>query len=287
MEKLNAIMSKKIAGIPVMAIAALFAGVILFYAIRMKPADTEEATDESAPVEDDSVGGDPGDTSQPVFQANPTILQPSGVVTGSTSVTAIPQADSNDLWKERVLAELLNKGYSYNVAAGMVSKFLSGTSLSVEEAKVRDAAVKQYGMPPDGVEFAADKSATTTQPVVPSVTPKPAPKAVRQGTPPLKHVVKNASDNTIPELALLYYGYVTTANKRKIAAANAMKSGPFPVGSKVQIPRDTDPKYYKSTAHVNTIHEIAKKNGTTAAALTKLNPKMKFPVKAGTSVRVA
>ena len=288
MEKIQAFLSRKIGGVPVIAIVALAAGVLLFYAIRMKPAVEVDAETEEVEEQGDT-GGDPGDYSQPVFQATPTILQPSGVVSGGGSVTAIPQADSNELWRERVMNDLLVSGYSYNIAAGMISKFLNGESLTVEEAKVRDKAIAKYGMPPEGVEFAPDEVKTAT----PKPTPTPAPvtpstpaKAARQGTPPLNHTVKNGAENTTAELSLLYYGYTTTATKNKIKAANPGKTPPWSIGTVVRIPVDRDPKYYKATSQARTIHQIAAKNGTTPAKLTLLNPKMKFPVKAGTHVRV-
>lgn len=289
MDKIQAFLSKKIAGVPVIAIVALAAGVILFYAIRMKPSTSEEEEFEDVEQEGDT-GGDPGDYSQPVFQATPTILQPSGVVTQG-GVTAITSPDSNELWKERVVNDLLSKGYAYNIAMGMATKFLAGESLSAEEAKVRDSVVAVYGMPPEGVEFAPDMpketSPKTSPTPVPTTTQAPAARARKQGTPPLHHTVESTADNTAAELSQLYYGYTTGQTKNKIRAANANKEGPWAKGTRVKIPVDRDPKYYRATAQTRTIIKIAAKNGTTTAKLSLLNPKLKFPVKAGTRVRVA
>jgi hypothetical protein len=81
---LRALMSKRVGGIPVMAIAAVIAGAILFMIYRRtkasSAADTTDTTSDSTPTGDT---GPDDDTQQPVFQA-------------VTSVSTPPASDTDD-----------------------------------------------------------------------------------------------------------------------------------------------------------------------------------------------
>lgn len=265
MEQFRALMSKKVAGIPVLWIALAIAVVALYGALRLKPAP-EESDDE--PEGDEDTSGDIGDTSQPVFSATPVIMQPSG-----PSVASTPMEDTNDLWGRRAIEWLVANGHSLTLATTAITKYLAGETLSSTEGGARDKAVKQFGLPPEGL--------TPT-----STAATPSPPASKQGTTPLWHTVRGQRDNTPGELARLYYGIANGDAIEIIRARNTTLTEPYRVGLKVRVPEYRDPKFYRSTAAVNTLYEIARKNGTTPQSVTALNPGMKFPVKAGTSVRI-
>lgn len=273
MEKFMAMMNRKVAGVPVMWIALLVALVALYAAVRMKGSGEEpgEETDPDAIAGDGDIESDLGiDSDQPVFKATPVIYQPSG-----GSVAATPQEDTNELWARRSIEWLTANGYTLTVATTAIAKYMDGDTLSVNEGAARDKAVKQFGLPPEGILPTSTASAAT-----------PKPPASRQGTPPTTHTVKSSNDNQPGELARLYYGLDNADTRRQILAANTKVPNPFPVGAKVTIPKRVNPKYYRSTAATNTLYEIARKNGVSAPTVQALNPSMKFPVKAGTRVRV-
>jgi len=294
MEKFKSLMTKRVAGIPVLAFAAIGMGVLLFYAWKMSPTDnavsdvvTGTTTDDNAP------DGDP-DTSQPVFAATPTIMQPSGV-TNTGSVTAAPQQDTNDLWSRRAIEWLIGQGTSVNAATGAITNYLSGESLTADAAKLRDKAIGQFGLPPEDIPFAPDQPAPpkpgpTPTPVTPPKTAPVPAKARRQGTPPLAHKVMGPNDNTYGKLALLYYGSNASRLVQHIASNKANLDHPinqtFPAGTSIRIPAK-EVEYYKVARGVQTLRAIAAKNGKTPQQIQILNARVTFPVPVGTIIQVA
>jgi hypothetical protein len=159
MEKIKALATKRIYGVPVLVFVAVFFLGILYYAIKLPPAeDTSVVTDADAPEGDGT-----GDTSQPVFSATPTIMQPSG-----PSVSATPMADTNVLYGRRALEWLIANGASYSDASAMVSKWLDGESLTADEDKLRAKVIAHFGIPPEDVAFAAVTPATSTVSATPA-----------------------------------------------------------------------------------------------------------------------
>lgn len=284
---IKALMDKKVAGIPVVYIAAVVMAVMLYAAIRMpKSTATEETEEEDIPA------GDLPDTSQPVFSATPVINQPSG----PNSVASTPQQDTNDLWARRSVEWLIANGTSYNLASTAIAKFLAGDPLTAEESGVKDRAIKQYGMPPEGLLTGSiitpdENSNVTYEPSPTAPLPPASAPASAQGVPPLSHTVKGTNDNNARELARIYYGRNDEEVQALIRAANhdkAERPGALATpGEKVRIPAYTPPKYYKATAATRTAQDIAAKNGTGAPKLRQLNPGMNFPVAVGVRVRVA
>lgn len=257
---------KKVAGIPVLYIALGIGVVALYGAIAMKPSEEPSVSEED--VEGDVEGDDAGDTSVPVFSATPVIYQPSG-----GSVASTPMEDTNELWGRRSIEWLVSNGSTLTVASNAIDKYLNGLEMSYQEAQARDKAVKQFGIPPEGILPTNSPSA----PVRPAST---------QGTPPLTHRVVNTRDNTASELALIYYGRNGKDAVNLIDAANIGVPHPYKIGQGVKIPPYRNPKYYKATSATRTAGDIARKNGTTMQKIRELNQGMSFPVKAGTRVRV-
>jgi hypothetical protein len=263
--KASSILSRKVAGVPVMAIVGVIGLGILYAVIKMKP------TPDPAPTADTPTGDSNPDESQPVFQARP--VESSDAV--STSVTQTQTQDTNDLWGRRAVGWLIAQGTDITIANSAVRKFLNGDALSFEEGQARDAAVKQFGIPPEDITFGSVASFSG--------------QATKQGVPPTTHTVKGTRDDTYGELGLLYYGSNSGDALDTLQAANLAlgAKGPFAVGTRITIPKFSRPKYYRATTAARTVYAIAAKNGTSAGAILQLNDGMKFPVKVGTRVRVA
>lgn len=257
---------KKVGGIPVLWIGIVIAAIALYGAFRLKPAP--EVTEEDIAAEDaaEDEEGD-FDTDQPVFSATPVIMQPSG-----PSVASTPMEDTNELWGRRSIEWLTANGYSLTLATSAITKYLDGSTLSMQEAEARDKAVKQYGLPPEGLlptKTAGDKSPASAQ-----------------GVPPTRHTVRGERDNQPAELARVYYGINNADAINLIDAANPTVPKPYRVGQVVKIPEYRQPKYFKATSAVRSLYEIARKNGSTPQKIAELNPGMKFPVAVGTRVRI-
>ena len=270
---LRALMAKRVAGIPVMVIVALFAGVILFFAIRMRSStgDTTDASSDNTPAED---AGPTDDTQQPDFSA-----VPGDGLTATPVVTQTATNDTNDAWKRRTITWLMGNGYSVSVATTAITKYLNGEKLTVEEGKARDAAITQFGLPPEDIPDSPPISSGAGK----GSSNAPASK---QGEPPLNHTVMGNRDNNPSELAVLYYGTNNADAVNKIRAANNTKVAPYAVGTKVHIPENYVPHYFTATAHIHTLYDIARRNGVDPSKVESLNPDKKFPVKPGTRVRV-
>lgn len=272
MGKLQALMKRKVAGIPVLYLA--LAAVILFAAYAWKTGTIAGPGDDVAADADstgDEAGGDATGNSQPTFTANPS----SPVVTPDESITDPVVVDDNDKWRKRSVAWLIAGGYATaGNADNAISKYLNGETLSYDEGKLRDAAIKQYGLPPEP----------------PAGAPTAAKPATRQFTHfPGVHTIQGASDNSYTELTQLYYGRTDSEAVDLLQSKNPSlgHAGPWPVGTKVNIPAYTPPKYYKATAARRTAAQLASANGISQGTLADLNDGMKFPVKVGTRVRVA
>lgn len=263
---LKALMSKKVAGIPVMYIALALAIVAVYGAIKLKPSP-EVAEDTAEEEETEEFDGDYGDVNQPVFVANPP-QQPG------------PAPDTDELWARRAIDWLRANGVKLELATSGITKYLNEEPLSEAERAVVDRAVQQFGIPPES---------TPNTPTVPPRNPTTGYTGpfTRQGTPPLTHTIKGKSDDSVEELARGYYGSSSPDYVNLIKGGNLRNPGPYRIGSKVYIPKYRNPKYFMSTAAINTEYEIAKRNGTTAAKILEWNNGMKFPVKPGTRVRVA
>lgn len=274
MEKFKALLSRRFLGVPAGVFVLLGAAVVLFFAYRMRSSGDVTGV---ATATDATPAGDTGstdDTQQPDFSALPDAPSATPVVT--TTATN----DTNDLWQRRAITWLMSTGYSLQIATNSISKYLSGDPLTTEEGKARDAAVAQFGLPPESVPDVIQKSSNPT-----SSQGRNTP-ATKQGEPPLNHKVVNGNDNTPSELAVLYYGTNDKDATSKIESANTTLVTPYAPGTSVHIPQSYYPHYYTATGHTKTIYEIARKNSTTPAKIEDLNPGMKFPVKVGTRVRV-
>ncbi|HWV44722.1 MAG TPA: hypothetical protein VN039_01665 [Nitrospira sp.] len=238
----------------------------------MKSSSSGSATDAPADPADAAATDASGQSSdQPVFSAIPS----TSVSTGSsdTGSTAAVSTATDQTWANTAIAWLITQGASVSMATNAIQKYLAGETLSLDEGKLRDKAIRQFGAPPES-GYVQTSTAGYTGP------------AVKQGNPPTTHTVKGKADNTPQELARLYYGMDNPDVVQYLIANNPSLVTPYRVGQKVSIPRYHSPKYYKSTQRNNTFGEIARINGTTIAAIRSLNPTLISPVPVGTRVRV-
>lgn len=271
MEQIRALMARKIAGVPVILIAVLVMGGLLYAAVRMRPAPEEEPIESD---EDIPAGDTVGDTDVPVFEATPVIYQPSG-----GSVASTPMQDTNELWARRATEWLIANGETVNDAQKAIQAYVNGETLSIDEGRIRDRAVGQFGLPPEPFDYGGQKPPKTPGPYKGPFT--------SQGKPPLTHTVKGKSDDTPAELARGYYGTEREGFQLLIQSANTTAGpGPWAPGTKIRVPEAHKPRFYKATRATRTIWAIARKNGVTVSRIETLNPGVDFPVKPGKRVRV-
>jgi len=143
---IRAFMARKFLGIPAGVFVVIFAGVLLFVAIRMKSSDTTAADSTDTT---DTPSGDAGptdDTQQPDFSA-----VPSDGSTATPVITTVATNDTNDAWQRRAITWLMGNGYSVEIATTAINKYLNGGKLTTQEAKARDAAITQFGLPPESI----------------------------------------------------------------------------------------------------------------------------------------
>ncbi len=271
MVDLKSITQKKIAGIPVLYIAAVGVGVLAFVAYRIRDVafDDAEVSDDTTPEPAASDGGTVGYDG---FVSNPVPIYNTAADATGASV------DTNENWVRAGSAWAANNDLGSVVDAyTALTLFVQGAELTFDQGKVRDAVVKQFGLPPD-LSSAPGK-----------VGPAPAV-TKQQGTPPTNHTVKSGDDNNYAKLAALYYGSDSNANQDLLQVANMgrnPRSGNFPVGTVVTIPAYRAPKYHTVTGKTATLAKIAAKNGTTVSVIRELNDGMANTVRKGTRVRVA
>lgn len=270
--------------VPVLYVLAAGVVVLAVVAWRMKassdatPDDTSGATDEpsdTSTIDPIATGDVSGVTNTGGFVANP---QPA-IVTNDDGTTGNATIADNQTWLRKSVEWLVANGQNAGYAQQALQAYLNGEQLSYGQGQLRDRAVKQFGLPPEQFNVGGTLG-------------KPADPAKKQGPLPRTHVVKGPNDNTYAKLAQLYYGNGDSAHVNLIKAENTPQAtwgnsnGPFPVGSGVRIPAYIAPVYYRSTKKINTLAEIASKNGRSQNDIQVLNPGMKFPVKSGTRVRV-
>lgn len=269
MSDLSSLETKKIGGVKVVYLGAVVAVALGFYAYRTHAANKGAATVATAGTADPATG-EATPVEQPTFTANPAQVSSTDSTTATDSTYTAP---TNDTWSASAIAWLVGQGHDVQSSTDTITKYLNGDSLSYGEGQLRDAAVKEFGVPP-------------VPPTGGSVGLNPAT-AKKQGNPPTHHTVKGAGDNSFSKLALIYYGAASKDFTTTLRAANpTLTASVLPTGTVVMIPAFSHPYYFKATSRARTAYDIAAKNGTTEAHIIELNPGVNFPVRVGTSVRV-
>lgn len=270
---------RKVFGVPVILLAAVVVAVLVIVAWKTPkkvdtPVDTSGTTDTNGDGVPDGADGSAAPTG-PAFGMTDTGSFTSAGAPITVTPTPVEVADaSNQTWLRKAIEWLVETGTPGGAAQEALTLYLNGQPLSYAQGQLRDKVIKQFGPPPEGVSGIAT---TASEP------------GRRQGPPPLDHTVKGANDNQYGELATLYYGHNDGHLVDILERANADKigtSGPFPPGTKVTIPKYHPPMTYKATASTTTAAAIAKKNGTSEAAVKAMNGSVHWPVKVGTVVIV-
>lgn len=277
-----AFLSKKVAGIPVSVLLLVGVLVLAVVAWRMRDKATGDAGTDVGVASDSSVGDPATDAADPAgdaysgFTANPT-------PTYDPSVGNTTTVDTNSAWVKRGTEwAIANLHVSGGDAQQALQLYVDGEQLSYAQGAIRDAVMKQYGAPPENFT----PGGTGAKPTGSNPAAKP------QGTPPCVHTVKGTNDNSLTALIHLYYGGANDAPANSaydlIQAANPSlpQGGPYPVGTKVNIPKFVNPVYFTATKTAVSASAIAAKNGISTYQLGVLNDGVKFPVKVGTKVRV-
>lgn len=276
----GSIWRRKVAGIPLIYLAGGIVAILTIFAFRTMR--TPDAPDESVevPTETDQNPDADFGTKYDQSAADYTGFVAKGSITAAPAekADADPVVETNETWLAKAVQWNIGKGISAGLAQSALQTYLAGSDLTVEQGQIRDNTIKEFGLPPE-------------PPFRTNATPSPSQQIVarRQGPTPRTHVVTNTADNTYAKLAALYYPTSDNTSVSLLRNANRgrlVSDGPFAVGTSVWIPKYTVPKYYTATKSIDTAKEIGAKNGISAQAVVALNPGMKFPVKAGTQVRV-
>lgn len=271
MAKFDALLKKKVLGVPVSYLAALGVAILAYYAYKVHDASattTDTAsTDGTSGTDSTDADATDGTADTADFTANPA---PTYDTTTATTTTVATNASWESAGIQWAIAQGLGTA---GTVQGALDAYLNGDQTSYAQGAIRDAVIKQFGPPPD----------------LPTSGGTAAKPASRQGTPPLTHTVQSTTDNTFTKLAQLYYGN-TSGDRIDLLQINNMglgAAGPWAVGTRVFIPKYTAPVYQTAKKGLQTLHEFAAKNGKTSAQIQQLNDSVKFPVKIGARVRVA
>lgn len=135
--------SKKVAGVPVVYLAAGAAAIFGVVAWRMKSADSGES---NTPVDSGSAAANTDDPYADFESAGTVVVQP------ATPVTPEPpdRPGTNDEWiKEGAEWLVATKNVPGPSAYSALSKYVEGTSRSTQEAQYVEWTIKEKGFPPD------------------------------------------------------------------------------------------------------------------------------------------
>ena len=159
----SSILGRKVGGVPVLYIAAAIAVILVTLAwqtLRHKRAATNNTT--GAPA--DSTANDGAYSDVPMVPAltygsvTPFPAQGPTVDTGTNAAIK-----TNDQWFKAAEQYLIGQGYNAGDAQVALQHYLQGADLSYDQGVMRDAAVKEYGLPP---------TITDTGITAPKVTPE-------------------------------------------------------------------------------------------------------------------
>ena len=282
-------MQKRVMGVPVLILAGVFVAILAFVAWKMAPSTTEKTSGDEGNSGEAGSGdglGEGGTVSTGDFDG--TIYD--GLKTTGTVVVAPtpPEKEldkapySNEEWVRDGAAWLVSQNKASSTeAASALSKYINGQDRSYTENALVDAWSKEKGLPPSMPDTTGNVIAPT-----PALS-KPTP-AQKQGSPPIIHKVKGSNDNTLAELANLYYGRADAQTIDLIQGSNPNiknDTGPFPVGFGVRIPVWHVPKYYVTPRNMST-REVAAKNGLATWSIEVLNNTTKSSWAKGSRVRV-
>lgn len=244
---------KKVAGVPVIYLAAGAVAILAVVAWKLKPSATAPA---DTPVDS---GGDPNAVDESAYDG----LATQGTVTvvqQPNQTVADPVVQTNSTWVRDGAAWLVStKKADGTTAYAALTKYVGGQDRSYDENVLVNAVIEHQGAPPEDI---AEGGTAGSKP------------AQKQGEPPTVHTITGSSDDTWPELAQLYYNNGSGENQDLIQFANpnlGSSPGPFSIGTKVTIPAYHAPRTYKVPKGPVTWAVVASRNGISETQLKNLN----------------
>lgn len=265
-ESIKDVLMSKVFGVPVALLAVVgFAGMVYFL----------NRTGSSSETADTAVGEDTEDASGDVeYYDPPTFVANESESTEETTVTT----SSNETWRQTAYAWAVGtKSFDPLMVEAGLSAYLAGEQLTAKQNEMIQAVLVQFGRPPAG-PAGTSTVATFTGP------------ATSQGTPPLTHTVKGTMDDSLAELARLYWGVGTNEAINQLRAANPTlpSTSGISTGTAVKVPAHRNPSFYRTTKEVNTLADVARAKGLSQVTVFNLNPTIartkELPV--GTKVQV-
>ena len=242
---------KKVAGIPVLYLAAAAVAILAVVAWKMKPtASPEPPSDNGGSVADNAI--DPTDYSGLATQGTVTV-QPS-----TTPTDANPSITSNSDWVSKGVQWLVAEGKADGTTAvTALSNYINDSDLTFDQNTLVNLWIKQAGPPPDGVAGTSHIGG--------------APAKKQFDKPPGSHTVTNENDDTFSKIALLYYGNGSPDSVDLLEFSNpGLGTGTLAVGTRVTIPVYHTPVYWIVPSKMSWA-QAASMNSETETQLRNLN----------------
>lgn len=201
---MRGLFGKKIYGVPVVYLLAAFVLILAIVAWKMKPSATLQEADAVTATDEETDAASPSGSEAFPAPTNGTVI-----VSPAQPVVEEAPYEDNDTWTRKAMTFLIKKNVNPGEAQVALQAYLSGDDLTVEQGKIRDMVVREFGLPPE--TFTVGNTAkppavvtpppTTGTPNPPTTTPPrekppmlPPPVVVRTerggvSTPvPVKHV---------------------------------------------------------------------------------------------------
>lgn len=257
MASFSEIARKKIAGIPVIYLAGGAVAILAVVAWKMKGTN-DGATDAAATDDTGSTGAAPTANPYDSLDSDGTVT----VVQQTTPTDDSATTKTNGDWVSDGVKWIIanQNGVTGTQAQAALQKYIDGESRTFEEEGWVNAWIVIGGLPPDGITAGSG-----------TIGSAPAQKQFTNF--PGVHTVKGPNDNNYNKIADLYYGHSEQATFDLVQAANPQLgiTGPFAVGSKINVPAYHTPQYYTVTATSMTAAQVASKNGVSVYQLEALN----------------
>jgi hypothetical protein len=195
MDRIAALLRRRVGGVEVLWIAVAAVGVLAVVAWRTRGSAAAD------------VAGDAAAAATATSASTDSIYEPltgmsSGVPSVST-VTAVvpaqsvtpddaqPSISSDSEWLSRGVAHLLTVGYSGGEAQEALQTYLAGASMSTRQGTMRDLVIAELGLPPAPPDISAPAAAAT--PAAPTAAETRAATAAAQAAEYEGQYVRNAN----------------------------------------------------------------------------------------------
>lgn len=162
--------ARKVGGIPVIYLVGGFVLVLVVIAWRMKPLSGTGASDAATQPEfaDDTIRTESAYPPLPLG----TVTAPNPGTGVGTPDSGNSSIDTNTDWLKAGVEFLVTKNESPGAAQSALTAYLNGDDLTTDQARMRDLAIREFGLPPDpgSVGKTLPDSNGDDQPPAPSIT---------------------------------------------------------------------------------------------------------------------